>query len=156
MPSPKKNKPVTFKFIDVGDSNPELKKQNESIARSHVMTEFRKAQRAEHGKKEHGKAILAPGRDQQRGSKSPRDEAFISSMSEYSRSLNELLDPSDAPGIVWSLYLNQNISSIALSRSSFASSELNVLKTYDGRVSPHLHQLIDFGMFHSSPCRTCA
>jgi hypothetical protein len=142
-----KNKPVMFKFIDVGEATPQQKKKNESLARSHVMTEFRKAQREMREKKkreqrhqdEHGVTGNKPIYTFENDAKS---------ISEYSRSLNALIPAKDQnfPGIVWSLCLNKNISSISVSRDAFLDSDLNVLRTYSGKVTPHLSQLIDHGM----------
>jgi hypothetical protein len=158
--APKKNKPVMFKFIDVGDAAPERKKQNESIARSHVMTEFRKVQREIREKKKREQRLkeeLGIGCSSVSFFKSESD---ASSVSEYSSSLNTLLRPGEIefpgldgllePGepsfqsVAWSMCLSKNISSISVSRDSFLEGDLSaVLESYSGKVTPYLSQLID-------------
>jgi hypothetical protein len=158
--APKKSKPVMFKFIDVGDAAPERKKQNESIARSHVMTEFRKVQREIREKKKREQRLKEElGLDGSNVSffKSENDAAAVS---EYSSSLNTILRPMEFefPGldgllepaepsfqsIAWSMCLSKNITSISVSRDTFLEGDLTaVLSGYSGRVTPHLSQLID-------------
>lgn len=148
-----KTKLIELKFIDVGDPTPEGKRRNESIARSHVMTAYRKAQREEREKKRRGQREMS---GTARGEKeavrlSARSKSLVkvgtSSMLDYSQPLDDLLQRFEPrfPGIVWSLCLRHKMSSVTLSRSGFVEADLNVLKPYSGQVSPHLHQLIDHG-----------
>jgi hypothetical protein len=167
-----------FQFIDVGDASPERKKRNKTLARSHAMKVARKSQREQREKKEREKREREEGeREEREREKTKHDDEGISAESstltnsgeatsqnahskglvsaitfipEYKRSLNELLGPTDPEfsGFVWSLCLDKNISSVALSKSSFVDADLNVLRTFSGRVTPHLHELVDHGMLH--------
>jgi hypothetical protein len=156
----KKSKPVMFKFIDVGDAAPERKKQNESIARSHVMTEFRKVQREIREKKKREQRLkeeLGIGGSNVSFFKTENDNTAVS---EYSTSLNNILRPGELnfpgldgllqPGepsfqsITWSMCLSKNITSVSVARDTFLAGDLSaVLSTYSGKVTPHLSRLVD-------------
>lgn len=138
------SKSITFRFIDVGDAAPARKKKNASLARSHVMSELRKAQREERDKK---KKRQIKSKDASTKTLSSTESPFLA---KHNKSMQDSFWEPLFPGILWSLCLSQNIKSVAVSRSAFVERDLNVLREYTGVVSPYLHELIDHGKWNRS------
>jgi hypothetical protein len=142
--------PDKYKFIAVDSQSGVEQSKNRQIARSHVMKGVRQRQKKKQGEVLRLKLVEFSSGAKGKGRVKDPDEVSDSTMSVPEDEVDDKNRAVLADGFLGTSTWAS--SAAMLSQKPIAESTISALQTYKGKVTPYLHQLIDYRT-SQKPCR---